>query len=55
MTPTVPEPLTLLAEGVAQVHELFLAYLKAGFNESQALYLVAAVMTAQMRPLPPQP
>jgi hypothetical protein len=49
------EPLTALVEAAAQVHEMFLAYLKVGFTESQAIYLVAAVLTASMRPTPPQP
>ena len=38
------EPLTQLAEGAAQMHEMFLAYQHAGFTEHQALYLVAAVL-----------
>jgi hypothetical protein len=47
--------MTMLAEASAAIHEMFLAYVKAGFTESQALYLTAAVATAQIRPMPPQP
>jgi hypothetical protein len=38
------EPLTHLAEGAAQMHEMFLAYQQAGFTEYQALYLVGSVL-----------
>ena len=48
------DPMTMLAEASAAIHEMFLAYIKVGFTESQALYLTAAIATAQIRPLPPQ-
>ena len=52
---TPADPMTLLAEASAAIHEMFLAYVKAGFNESQALYLTATLASAQIRPMPPQP
>jgi hypothetical protein len=36
-------PLTALSEAAAQLHELFHAYLEAGFTEKQALYLTACI------------
>ncbi len=43
------DPITQLAEGAASAHELFLAYVNAGFTENQALYLVAQMVTTAMR------
>lgn len=43
------DPITQLAEGAASAHELFLAYVAAGFTENQALYLVAQMVTVAMR------
>jgi hypothetical protein len=43
------DPITQLAEGAAQLHELFLAYVGAGFSENQALYLVGQMVTAALR------
>lgn len=40
------DPLTQLAEGAAQVHELFLAYVSAGFTRPEALHLVTAMVVA---------
>lgn len=40
------DPVTSLAEGAAQLHELFVAYLNAGFTESQALYLLGQIIQA---------
>ncbi|MFE9448290.1 hypothetical protein [Streptomyces sp. NPDC006739] len=40
------DPITDLAAGAAQVHELYLAYIGAGFNEHQALRLVISILTA---------
>lgn len=42
------DPLTVLMEGAAQTHELFRAYVDAGFTEQQALYLVGQMMRAAM-------
>jgi hypothetical protein len=49
------DPVTELMALAAQTHEMFLSYLAAGFTEPQALYLVASVITAGIRPTPPQP
>ena len=38
--------MTALAEGAAQLHELFTAYLKAGFSRREALYLTGQLMAA---------
>lgn len=38
--------MTELAQAAAQLHELFTAYLEAGFTEQQALYLVGKISTA---------
>ena len=46
----VPEPLTELAEGAAQMHEMFLAYVQVGFTEQQALYLVGCALKAILAP-----
>lgn len=43
------DPVTSLAEGAAQLHELFVAYLEAGFTERQALYLLGQVIQASAR------
>ena len=40
------EPMTALAEGAAQMHEMFTAYVAAGFTEAQALYLVGCALKA---------
>lgn len=37
-------PLTALAEGAAQLHEVYSAYVAAGFSEQQALYLTACAL-----------
>ncbi len=44
-----PNPITVLAEGAAQLHEIFCSYKAAGFTEQQALYLVGLIITAAMR------
>jgi hypothetical protein len=43
------DPLTVMAEGAAQTHEIFLSYLAAGFTAEQALYLVGQVLIAHVR------
>lgn len=44
---TEPEnPLTALAAGAAQVHEMFTAYVAAGFTRAEALQVVIAVLAA---------
>jgi hypothetical protein len=48
--PTVPDtpqdPITDLAAGAAQCHELFVSYVEAGFTEAQALQIVIGILTA---------
>jgi hypothetical protein len=47
---TEPEdPITQLAEGAVATHELFLSYVRAGFTEQQALYLVGQMIVAAAR------
>ena len=50
MSDQPPEPMTQLAEGAAQTHELFLAYVAAGFTRGEALAFVIAITTAYVRP-----
>jgi hypothetical protein len=40
------DPVTVLAAGAAQAHELFTAWVDAGFTDRQALYLLGQVMAA---------
>ncbi|MFI6510119.1 hypothetical protein ACIBCT_21145 [Streptosporangium sp. NPDC050855] len=47
--PDPEDPITLLAEGAAQLHELFLAYLNAGFTEPQALFLLGQMLQASIK------
>lgn len=42
--PMPPSPLTALAEGAAQLHELYTAYVAAGFTPAQAMQLVCAMV-----------
>lgn len=45
--PTEPEsPITLLAQAAIQMHELYRAYVDAGFTQDQAMHLVIAIMQA---------
>lgn len=46
------DPITDLAEAAASMHELFLAYMAAGFTEYQALRLAAFI--ALGHPSPPE-
>lgn len=45
-----PDPMTALAEGAAQMHELFAAYVDAGFARAEALQILIAVVTASIQP-----
>lgn len=47
--PEPEDPITQLAEGAAQLHELFLAYVTAGFTEQQALFLIGQMIQASIR------
>lgn len=49
MPDTPLDPITDLAAGAAQLHELYSAYVGAGFTEMQALQLVIALITAGLR------
>jgi hypothetical protein len=40
------DPITQLAAAAAQVHELYLSYIEAGFTEAQAFDLVKTILTA---------
>ena len=40
------DPLTELVKGAVQIHEMFTAYVEAGFTRAEALQLVLWVMTA---------
>jgi hypothetical protein len=42
------DPVTDLAAGAAQLHELFEAYLAAGFTEPQAMQLLSAIIRGSM-------
>lgn len=44
--PGPPDPMTALAEGAAQAHEMYDAYVGAGFTPTQALHLVTALLVA---------
>ena len=44
------DPMSVLAEGAAQMHELFMAYADAGFARAEALKIVIAMLTANFRP-----
>ncbi|MCX5209802.1 hypothetical protein OG689_10950 [Kitasatospora sp. NBC_00240] len=43
--PTLENPLNQLAQAAVAAHELYLAYLNAGFTEQQALYLTGRILT----------
>lgn len=44
--PTPEPPITKLAAGAAQLHELYTAYVDAGFTEQQALRIIISILTA---------
>jgi hypothetical protein len=43
------DPMTVLAQGAASAHELFTAYVTAGFTRAEALQLIVAVMVAHIQ------
>jgi hypothetical protein len=45
----IQDPLSALAMAATAAHVMFQSYVEAGFNEQQALYLTAQVLTASMR------
>ena len=42
----VPDPMTAMAEGAAQLHEMYVAYMEAGFSEQRAFDLVCQLMSS---------
>lgn len=46
--PGPEDPITQLAAGAVQLHELYASFVAAGFSESQALYLVGQTLTASI-------
>jgi len=47
MANEMPEPLSALGQGAAMMHELFLAYVAAGFEREDALQIVIAIVVQQ--------
>jgi hypothetical protein len=48
VSPDLPlGPISDLAQAATQLHELFSAYVAAGFTEPQALYLIGQLLRAQ--------
>jgi hypothetical protein len=41
-----PDPMSQLATGAAQQHELFMAWVSAGFTRAEALQLLIVIVTA---------
>jgi hypothetical protein len=49
MDDSIPQdPMTQLAAGVAQQHEMFMAYVEAGFTRPEALKIMIAVIVAHI-------
>ena len=46
MTNGPEDPMTLMAQGATELHEMFTSYIKAGFTRKEALYLVGQYMAA---------
>ncbi|MGW7087525.1 hypothetical protein ACWGH2_29070 [Streptomyces sp. NPDC054871] len=46
--PDPEDPITELAAGAVQLHEVYLAYLDAGFTHDQAFDLTKAVLLASL-------
>ena len=46
---SVPDPFTSLDVGAAQTHEMFTAYMRAGFTRAEALQLVGEMLAANVR------
>ena len=47
--PPPTDPITILGEAAAQLHEVYCSYIGAGFTEQQALYLIGQIITAEIR------
>ena len=51
MTVQIPDDvMKILAEGAAQLHDLYVIYVQAGFTESQAMEIILATFTAMATP-----
>lgn len=48
--PLPPEQFTALQEATAEQHELWRAWVRAGFTPEQALYLLAGTIGAKLLP-----
>lgn len=48
MSEGLEEPLTALAEGAAQMHEMYAAYIDAGFPEHRAFELTVLVLESSL-------
>lgn len=44
------EPLTPLTEGAAGLHEMFASLVRAGFSETQALYMLGVFLAINAAP-----
>ena len=44
-----PDPMTAMAELASNLHEVFIAYVAAGFTEGQAIYLVGQILRGGMQ------
>ncbi len=47
--PMPPSPINALAVGAAQTHELYRAYVEAGFSEAQAMQLICTMLVESLR------
>ncbi|WP_433364053.1 hypothetical protein [Streptosporangium sp. CA-115845] len=47
--PEPEDPITQLAEAAMSLHEMFTAYVGAGFTDNQALYLVGQLVAGAHR------
>jgi hypothetical protein len=45
---TPGDPMTQLAAGAAQQHEMFMAYVEAGFTRPEALKIMIAIIVAHV-------
>lgn len=55
MTNENQDPFTPLREAAVSSHELFVAYVDAGFTEAQAMQLLIGLMAASAGSIPPPP
>ncbi|WP_168712365.1 hypothetical protein [Streptomyces sp. A1277] len=46
---TQPDPLTKMAQGAVSMHELYTAWIDAGFTKGEALELLKALLLGQQR------